>query len=435
MRLALVLILTLLGGCASSRWSGVPTTYYVATNGSDRNAGTEAAPWKTIGQAVDSMDAGDTAIVKGGVYMEEREIHFKRSGTASALIRLISAPGESPVIDFASATGPLRRIFIQHRFGAKYPIGHIAIEGFEIRNGRIGIHLFNAHDLIIRRNWIHHAQGSGILGNGKNVLVERNIISHNGDFEGCAAGKLHAPGRGDFGTICNKEHGLYLTGTNWTVINNLIYDNLATGIQVAGYPWCERNEGCYGGGAKTKTDPSYAGASHWLIANNTIAYNGYGPGIIVWQAGAVNNRFMNNILYENGQKLSAATSAQGISFYNCGGGHTVQNNVFYATGPGGVGAIGGTADWQSKYTESGNIVNTGNPNFVNAPAELSGTPNFHLQAGSPAIDAGVPLSEVSVDMAGDARPSGSAYDAGAFEFKASPDASKSCGAACIENYQ
>lgn len=432
--LTLALILTLLSGCTMGRWTSLPTTYYVATTGNDRNAGTEGAPWKTIAQAVDSMRAGDTAIVKGGVYLEEREIHFKKSGTASAPIRLLNAPGESPVIDFASATGQLRRIFIQNGSGAKHPIGHITIEGFEIRNGRTGIHMFNAHNLIIRRNWIHHTYASGILGNGKHVLVDRNIISHNGDFEGCAAGKLHAPGRGGTGTVCNKEHGLYITGTNWTISNNLIYDNLAAGIQVAGYPWCEWNEDCSGGGARAKTDPSYAGASHWLIANNTIAYNGYGPGIIVWQAGAANNKIINNILYENGQKFPTAAKAQGISFYNSGGGHTVQNNLFYATEPGGVDAIGGTEGWQGKYSESGNMVNTVNPGFVNAPAELSGTPDFHLQVGSPAIDMGMTLREVSVDMAGAVRPSGSTYSAGAFEFNAAPNDNKPCTgpAPCIE---
>src|SRR5690349_18978526 len=72
-------------------------TYYVATNGSDSSAGTESSPWRTIAHAVKRMQAGDTTYVKGGVYSEPPR--FGRSGTASAPIKLLNAPGESPVID------------------------------------------------------------------------------------------------------------------------------------------------------------------------------------------------------------------------------------------------------------------------------------------------------------------------------------------------
>ena len=41
--------------------------------------------------------------------------------------------------------------------------------------------------------------------------------------------------------------------------------------------------------------------------------------------------------------------------------------------------------------------------------------NFHLQPGSPAIDAGFPLAQVTNDFDGDPRPRGPGYDIGAFE--------------------
>src|SRR5207302_750960 len=49
--------------------------------------------------------------------------------------------------------------------------------------------------------------------------------------------------------------------------------------------------------------------------------------------------------------------------------------------------------------------------FVNAAAN-----DFHLQAGSPAIDAGITLAQVPVDADGVSRPQGKAYDIGAYEF-------------------
>jgi parallel beta-helix repeat protein len=48
--------------------------YYVAqtaANASDENAGTEAAPWKTINRSLQGLTAGDTVHVGGGVYREQ----------------------------------------------------------------------------------------------------------------------------------------------------------------------------------------------------------------------------------------------------------------------------------------------------------------------------------------------------------------------------
>lgn len=84
-------------------------TYYVSTSGSDSNPGTQAAPFRTIAHAVDKMVAGDTTYVKGGVY-REGNIRFGRSGTESAPIKLLNAPGEFPIIDFI---GPVVRLIMR----------------------------------------------------------------------------------------------------------------------------------------------------------------------------------------------------------------------------------------------------------------------------------------------------------------------------------
>jgi hypothetical protein len=52
------------------------------------------------------------------------------------------------------------------------------------------------------------------------------------------------------------------------------------------------------------------------------------------------------------------------------------------------------------------------PLFVNP-----GAGNYHLQADSPAINAGVSLSNVTDDFDGTTRPQGSGYDIGPYEYK------------------
>mgnify|MGYP001327286453 FL=1 len=380
-------------------------TYYVATTGSDSNPGSEAAAFRTIAHAVSRMNAGDTTYVKSGVY-NEGLIKFRRSGTASAPIKLLNAPGESPVINFGANKANRLVHRIELNAGSETAIGWITIEGFELGYGYDGIKYYNAHDVTIRRNWIHHAKAQGILGSGKNMLIDRNVISHNGES-------------------AQLDHGMYLTGSNYVITNNLIYANATFGLQMAGYPWdmsqyfTGPNPRLTGHGGRV--DPSYAGATGWLIANNTFAYNG-AAGIVIWMSGAKNNRIVNNIFYENSVNGKSSRSVNGVAFVGGGVGNKIDNNVFYASGSGGTLMVseGERATEGVHYTQSGNI--TVNPNFEGAGATLSGVPNFKLLPGSPAIDKGLNLlPQVTWDHAGGQRPFGAAFDIGAYEFGSPPD--------------
>lgn len=363
--------------------------YYVSTSGSNSNPGTSTKPFKTIAYAVSRMVAGDTTYVKSGTYSDH--IRFGRTGTATAPIKLLNAPGELPIIDCNRVGSNM--VLIQNAANITSPMGYITIEGFEIRECLNGIKMYNAHNVVIRRNKIHNNTSQGILGNGKYILVDRNIINHNGKFSNCGN--------------CNLEHGIYATGSNWTITNNLIYDNLSYGIQVAGYKHCPYG-GCGDNGKDYYTDASYAGASGWLIANNTIAYNNYRSGIVLWMPLTTKTKIINNIIYENSQK---SAGPQGINFSSSGEGHEIKNNVCYGASPGGTACIGsGTG----KYTSSGNI--TTNPNFFSAGAIFSGLPNFKLKTGSPAINRGLTISNVKVDFLNIGRPRGGAHDIGAYEY-------------------
>jgi hypothetical protein len=54
---------------------------------------------------------------------------------------------------------------------------------------------------------------------------------------------------------------------------------------------------------------------------------------------------------------------------------------------------------------------TADPKFVNAAAS-----DFHLQATSPAINAGATIGIVTTDFSGVSRPQGAEYDIGAHEY-------------------
>jgi hypothetical protein len=58
--------------------------FYVATNGSDSNPGTSAAPWRTIQKAMNSATAGSTVNIRAGTYPERLTVNV--SGTAGSYI-------------------------------------------------------------------------------------------------------------------------------------------------------------------------------------------------------------------------------------------------------------------------------------------------------------------------------------------------------------
>jgi len=193
-----------------------------------------------------------------------------------------------------------------------------------------------------------------------------------------------------------------MNGTAITATNNLFYDNLALGIQVNGTVSYKPT---------SHPGPEFALSRNWVIANNTFAYQRNAPGIVLWGSECDNARIENNIFYEN-YVTGANYKANGIAFTGTSTGAIIRNNLAYATGSGGTLFLGSGG----QYTQSGNIVNTVNPKFVNAPATLPSSPNFALASGSPAIDKGLSLSASKISYPGTSRPKLSAYDVGAYEY-------------------
>ena len=81
------------------------TTYYVATTGSDNNPGSAGAPWRTMQKAANTMIAGDTTIVKNGIYTEGQLV-FRNAGTAGARITLQAENKNLAILSSTSSCTP-----------------------------------------------------------------------------------------------------------------------------------------------------------------------------------------------------------------------------------------------------------------------------------------------------------------------------------------
>jgi hypothetical protein len=296
------------------------------------------------------------------------------SGQKGKPIVLKNYPGEQPVIQPGESGKEPRGhgVLLQALAGYQKPIGWITIEGLEIRYGWDGVKIYNAHDIIIRNCSIHHNWNQGILGNGNRVLIDRSIIAANGTNKEAAR---------------NLLHGIYATGSAFTITNNIIHSNTAYGIQVAAYDYKK----------DSMAGPEYADAKNWLISNNTIAFNKNRAGIVIWQDGVENCVVQNNIFYKNG-------GVNGILFYTQQGRrHPIRNNIFYPPGENLV----------SSEENSYKAINSKQVDPRFADIDKFG---FHLKAASPAIDAGYFELAPKIDFDGRRRPQGSNVDIGAYEF-------------------
>ena len=102
-------------------------TYYVATNGSDANPGSEEKSFRAIQKAVSIARAGDTILVRGGVYPEHVVMRF--SGREGKPIVLKNYPGEKPVIQPGERgkEPPGHGLLLQAEKGYQNPIGWIIV--------------------------------------------------------------------------------------------------------------------------------------------------------------------------------------------------------------------------------------------------------------------------------------------------------------------
>ena len=102
--------------------------YYVAPTGNDSNTGTSSSPFLTIQKAADTANAGDSVIVRDGVYTTAGTylVYLTKSGTSIGYITFRSEHKWGAVLDGGDVSG--YGILIAN--GAS----HVKFIDFEVRN-------------------------------------------------------------------------------------------------------------------------------------------------------------------------------------------------------------------------------------------------------------------------------------------------------------
>ncbi len=393
-------------------------TLYVSPTGNDNNPGTQAQPWKTIGFAARQLDKGDTLLVRGGNYDENTLIsgaNGYRSGQLNNPITVRAFTGETPVLR-AVASGSRTALMIEG------PGGNVTDWVFDgLRFGgastTIGMMISGAKNITVKSCSFHSTMTTSAIGilvaNSSEDVRITNCLIDKPLFDQIEIGAArHVEIRNNEFTNFNSRHGIHAHGgsaNNMVIADNYFHD---------GHPF----EGAIF---------LYLGTQGSRVVNNVFANilradpgnpsnTGLGNALLVVRSGEITvennvfyntehaaiqlNEFSNFGIYRNNIFMDCETGIRfrgGVASFSSTAGAVMDYNIFYNN----------TTDVSIPTGEPLDHPATGNcmggsgcdPRFVNAAAG-----NFQLNANSPAIDAGDPLSPVPVG-------GGSRADIGRFE--------------------
>jgi len=204
--------------------------------GSNSNAGTQAAPKRTLAALdLNTLPAGTQLLFKRGGAWANFSIRLRNLNATPSKPIVFDAYGTGPAPWLKTANGnafginkwndtvadggyTLRNLKLDGLGSGQWGVlladatRNVTVENVEITGFTIGIHSITANHLTVRNSNIHHNREHGMLGGGDNMLLEGNTVEGNNM---------------DGGTF---EHGFYLShGTNVVLRGNQFMRNSAPG--------------------------------------------------------------------------------------------------------------------------------------------------------------------------------------------------------------
>lgn len=275
----------------------IEKVYYVSVDGSDENPGTLKAPWRTIQKAANTLVAGETVLVRGGVY--EEFVHIRRSGSATeGFITFRAYPGERPILEGKNLKPSDDHDSLLLISKASF----IAVHGFEIR----GLSTYSAN---------HYISGFKVNGGGSYISIINNNIhsisnhSSNGNAHGLVVygdsitpiSNIIISGNEVHHLVSGSSESLTLDGNvkDFVITYNKVHDNNNIGIDIIGhYNTCpapcidQARNGIVSNNVvyniDTASNPAYGGLGHRAAAG---IYVDGGTNIIVENNEVYNSNF------------------------------------------------------------------------------------------------------------------------------------------------
>jgi MYXO-CTERM domain-containing protein len=304
------------------------TDYYVATDGSDSNAGTMDAPFATLQKGASTAVAGDTVYIRGGTYKittpanSGAGINFSKSGTSDTKqIRYWAYPGETPVFDFTnlviSTTG--------YTMGFVVNGSYLYFKGLEIccvpmnmySNNGISVDGSSAHDIFEQLN-MHHNSGNGIFvgnksGGGHQIINcdahdNYDATSNQGQGQNADGFGVHYQTTGDT-TIVRGCRSWWNSDDGYDLINQEVPVTVENSWAFGnGYAMYGTFNPADGNGNGFKMGSSQTGVRH-LVQNN-VAWKNKASGFYANHSTG-GNTWYNNTSFMNGTQYNMLASPAG----------------------------------------------------------------------------------------------------------------------------
>lgn len=205
--------------------SAMANTYYVSTTGNDSNAGTDAAPWKTIQKACNTAAAGDVVNIKAGTYKEKITMNVQGSSTGG-FVTFQNYGTDKVIVDGAGLSGD-DLLLISSK-------SYVKVIGIEFQNCStsgtpMGIHIIGkGSDVVIKNCKVHDIVNLGSDAHGIALYATdgttpySNVIFDGNEVYNCKLG---------------SSESMVMNGnvTNFQIINNVVHDNDNIGIDMIGF--------------------------------------------------------------------------------------------------------------------------------------------------------------------------------------------------------
>ena len=379
-----VLLVALVPSGLGSAASGVLYVDRGNPSCSDAGTGSPVEPFCTIGAAAGRVAAGQTVQVAAGTYPEM--VTMVTSGTSTEPISFVTAPGATVTV-----SGQTSGFVISGK-------SWIGVTGFHVTNTTsYGIRVTNSAHITLEQNRVSFSgtpvldgTRAGIrLDNATDSVVAENTADHNTDF-GIALinGSTRNDVRDNHAFENARGHtraasGIRLTSSPGnTVHGNISHDNEDSGIEA------------YAGSSNTLfyNNVTYDNGDHGIDNNNVTGqrivantvYRNVTSGINV-EGGSTGAMIRNNISVDNGIDSPRTRSNIRVDSASISG-TTMNDDLVHLTAPNQVLLIWNSTSYSSLASfqaATGQELRgiAANPTWANP---LAG--DFHLTAGSPAID-------------------------------------------------